>query len=124
MINNQKNQLPKFIKKLKSCKKITSKKKKNKKQKNTKESKTKKKKKSICALDKAYLVNQKKKEKNEEEEEEEEEATSRRKEKKSDEEQCGQSPCAKCATTHGHFRPKMMSNFSLQFSLHFREKTF
>ena len=44
--------------------------------------------------------------------------------KKSDEEQCGQSPCAKCATTHGHFRPKMMSNFSLKFSLHFREKTF
>jgi len=28
------------------------------------------------------------------------------------------------ATVHGHFSPKMMPNFSLQFSLCFREKTF
>ena len=31
----------------------------------------------------------------------------------------GQSPCA---TAHGHFRPKMIHNFSLQFSLHFGKK--
>ena len=41
--------------------------------------------------------------------------------KKNEEEQCEQSPCA---TVHGHFRPKMMPNFSLQFSSHFEKKTF
>ena len=46
---------------------------------------------------------------------------SKKREREREREQCGQSPCA---TTHGHFRPKMIHNFSLQFSLYFEEKTF
>ena len=100
-----------------SIKKITSKKK------NTKERKKKK------NTGQAYRVNQKIKKKkkkkqatpiNQKKKKKKRQATSRiNKQKKR-----GESNVNEAYIVHGHFRPKMMLNFSFQFSLNFWKKTF
>ena len=86
-------------------KKITSKQKRKKKKKNTVQNQKKKKKEEEAGKDKKKKKKKKRKER---------QATSRRKKKK--EKMCEEKQCE-----HGHFRPKMMYNFYLSFSLFWKE---